>query len=242
MPGEVAIKRCKKLYFRGVKATTTEHELRTHFSAFGQIVKVYLIFNPHTGKSKSFGYVEFTTVEEAESALQFLNHTLSGKLFFVERHRNSFAIQPPRKRKNIVHLSKKAADKRAWRAQVQREALIAQNRCSGLTPRADYPLENKFDRPVFTPVKSYRTSQLNTENSLKSILIRQKLSESHPSHQVMSSFGEYYQHIKSLNATVLNHEPSNCRFNNESEYHRLKRIERTTSCILSFQRLEKHAS
>ena len=204
-------------------------------------MKVYLIFNPHTGKSKSFGYVEFARVEDAESALQYSNHTISGKQFFVERHKNSLEVHSARKEITSLTTSKKAADKRIRRAHKKEEALIAKAGSSELTPRPDLPAEYMNPLPALTTAKSCFTSKLNTENSLKSILIRQKLHESHTSPRIMCHFAEYYQHIKSLNATVLNHYPSNCRFNNESEHRRIERTERTTICVFSSKLLHKHA-
>ena len=121
-PTEVIEKRSKKLYFRGVKPTTTENDLYGYFSTFGEVVKVYLIFNPHSGKSKCFGYVEFCSLETAQIVHQYADHKIAGKKICIERHKNT-NLQPAnnglaintkhsgRSQKSPLRAATKAADK-----------------------------------------------------------------------------------------------------------------------------------
>ena len=63
---EVFDKQPNKLFLGGVQSNITEDELRTLFSAFGSIKKIYLIYDKVTNKSKGFGFLEYEKSEVAE--------------------------------------------------------------------------------------------------------------------------------------------------------------------------------
>ena len=62
-----------KLYVGNMNYRTTEEGLRAHFSPFGDILSVNIIFDRQTGQSKGFGFVEMETPESAQAAIDALN-------------------------------------------------------------------------------------------------------------------------------------------------------------------------
>lgn len=53
----------------------TQDELKTAFSAYGEISSVNLITDKFTGESKGFGFVEMPNNSEADAAIKGLNET-----------------------------------------------------------------------------------------------------------------------------------------------------------------------
>lgn len=63
----------KKLYIGNLPYTTTEDDLRDLFSQAGTVVTVELIKDRDTGNSKGFAFVEMSSQEEAEKAINTFN-------------------------------------------------------------------------------------------------------------------------------------------------------------------------
>jgi RNA recognition motif-containing protein len=63
----------KNLYVGNLSYHTSEDTLRDLFSEFGQIESVRLITDRDTGRSKGFAFVEMSTDESADQAIQALN-------------------------------------------------------------------------------------------------------------------------------------------------------------------------
>jgi RNA recognition motif-containing protein len=59
----------KKLYVGNMSFQTTEDELRTLFSEFGEVSSVNIITDRETGRPRGFGFVEMDGAEKAISAL-----------------------------------------------------------------------------------------------------------------------------------------------------------------------------
>lgn len=62
-----------KLYVGNLPHSFTEQELTDLFAAFGTVVSAKLILDRDTGKSRGFGFVEMSSKEEAEKAIQEQN-------------------------------------------------------------------------------------------------------------------------------------------------------------------------
>lgn len=62
-----------KLYVGNMNYRTTEDGLRAHFSPYGEIVSVNIIFDRQTGQSKGFGFVEMENGDAAQAAIEALN-------------------------------------------------------------------------------------------------------------------------------------------------------------------------
>jgi cold-inducible RNA-binding protein len=69
-----------KLFVGNLEHSVTEQDLRDAFGQFGQVVDATVIQDRETGRSRGFGFIEFSVAEEAERATQELNGTeLNGR-------------------------------------------------------------------------------------------------------------------------------------------------------------------
>lgn len=62
-----------KLFVGGLPFKTTQDELQQHFAAAGQVVSAQIIIDKFSGRSKGFGFVEMSTPEEAQKAIEMFN-------------------------------------------------------------------------------------------------------------------------------------------------------------------------
>ncbi|KAJ8754144.1 hypothetical protein K2173_002043 [Erythroxylum novogranatense] len=62
-----------KLFVSGLSRLTTDEKLREAFAPFGQLVEAKVITDRPTGRSKGFGFVTYTNMEEAEKAREGMN-------------------------------------------------------------------------------------------------------------------------------------------------------------------------
>ena len=60
----------KKLYVGNLSFTSSEEEIKTMFSQFGEVTSVTIIKDRDTGRSRGFGFVE---MENADAAIAQLN-------------------------------------------------------------------------------------------------------------------------------------------------------------------------
>ncbi len=63
----------KKLYIGNLPYATTTEELRGYFSQAGNVVDAVVILDSRTGRSKGFGFVEFSDEQEAKRAIEMFN-------------------------------------------------------------------------------------------------------------------------------------------------------------------------
>jgi len=68
----------KKLFIGNLPFTMTDDQLTSIFAAFGQVVLANIVKDKYSGRSKGFGFVEFTTEEEAKAAMQALDGSDQG--------------------------------------------------------------------------------------------------------------------------------------------------------------------
>ena len=82
-----------KLYVGGLPYSVTETQLEEVFAAHGTVESARVITDRMTGRSRGFGFVEMSSPEEAEEAMQKLNGTdLEGRSLTV----NEAKPQQPR--------------------------------------------------------------------------------------------------------------------------------------------------
>lgn len=62
-----------KLFVGNLNYRMTAEDLRAAFSEFGEIVDCIVMTDKFSGRSKGFGFVTFSTAEEADAALNALN-------------------------------------------------------------------------------------------------------------------------------------------------------------------------
>ena len=63
----------KKLFVGGIPYQATEDELNEAFSKAGTVDSVAIIQDKMSGRSKGFGFVEMSTEEEANAAVEMWN-------------------------------------------------------------------------------------------------------------------------------------------------------------------------
>lgn len=68
----------RNLYVKNLDENISEDILREKFSEHGKVCRIS-IMKDKEGKSRGFGFVEFSTHEEATKALECLNGVLLGK-------------------------------------------------------------------------------------------------------------------------------------------------------------------
>lgn len=78
----------KKLYVGGLSYSTTEDALRDAFSQIGAVESATIIKDKMSGRSKGFGFVEMSSDEEAEKAIEMWNgKELDGRKLTVNEAR-----------------------------------------------------------------------------------------------------------------------------------------------------------
>ena len=63
----------KKLFVGSLPYSTTDDALKTAFSQAGTVVSATVIIDRMSGRSKGFGFVEMSSDEEANKAIEMLN-------------------------------------------------------------------------------------------------------------------------------------------------------------------------
>lgn len=63
----------KKLYVGGVSYDSTDDSLRAAFEQAGTVESATIIMDKMTGRSKGFGFVEMSTPEEAQKAIEMFD-------------------------------------------------------------------------------------------------------------------------------------------------------------------------
>jgi len=63
----------KKLYVGGLSYDTTQESLQTYFAQAGAVESATIIMDKMSGRSKGFGFIEMSTDEEAQKAIELFN-------------------------------------------------------------------------------------------------------------------------------------------------------------------------
>ena len=76
----------KRLFVAGLPFSSTDSDLKDHFSKAGVITLVQIIIDKFSGRSKGFGFIEFEKEEEAAKAIEMFHETDFGgrKLIVAE--------------------------------------------------------------------------------------------------------------------------------------------------------------
>ncbi|CAG8589545.1 10949_t:CDS:2 [Paraglomus brasilianum] len=62
-----------KLFVGGLPWSTNDSDLRSKFEEYGQVEDAVVIRDRETGRSRGFGFVTYSTNEEAENAINGMN-------------------------------------------------------------------------------------------------------------------------------------------------------------------------
>lgn len=83
----------KKLYVGNLPFSLGDEELMSLFAPAGNVASARVVLDPATGRKRGFGFVEMSTPEEAEAAVQMFNNTeVEGRQIVVDIARE----RPPR--------------------------------------------------------------------------------------------------------------------------------------------------
>ena len=75
-----------KLYVGGLSFQTTDESLKTFFSEAGTVNSAKVIIDRMTGKSRGFGFIEMSSEEEADKAIETLNgKELDGRTLKIDK-------------------------------------------------------------------------------------------------------------------------------------------------------------
>ncbi|MCR4334803.1 MAG: RNA-binding protein [Patescibacteria group bacterium] len=78
----------KKLYVGGIAYSTSEDALKTYFAQAGTVTSASIIMDKMTNRSKGFGFVEMSSDEEAQNAINMFNgKELEGRRLTVNEAR-----------------------------------------------------------------------------------------------------------------------------------------------------------
>ena len=87
----------KKLYVGNLPFSVTEETLRDKFADCGSVDSVKIITDRDTGRSKGFGFVEMSSDDEAQSAIdKFDGQDYEGRPMRVNEARPRENSRPPR--------------------------------------------------------------------------------------------------------------------------------------------------
>jgi cold-inducible RNA-binding protein len=74
-----------KLFVGSISWDSTEDSLKEFFSAAGTVTSASIIMDKMTGRSKGFGFVEMSSEEEAQKAIEELNgKELDGRALVID--------------------------------------------------------------------------------------------------------------------------------------------------------------
>ena len=77
-----------KLYVGGISWNTSDDDLRTVFQKFGELLEVTVITDRDTGRSRGFGFVTFTSNDDATKAISKMDGTvMDGRTLTVNEAR-----------------------------------------------------------------------------------------------------------------------------------------------------------
>ncbi|XP_058498749.1 heterogeneous nuclear ribonucleoprotein A0-like [Solea solea] len=74
-----------KLFVGGLNVNTDSNDLRKHFEQYGKLTDCTVIVNKQLQRSRCFGFVTFTTLEEADTAVKAGLHTIDGHIVEVKQ-------------------------------------------------------------------------------------------------------------------------------------------------------------
>ncbi|KAK9938332.1 hypothetical protein M0R45_015079 [Rubus argutus] len=93
---ETAVLNNTNLFISGLNKRTTSEGLHKAFSAFGEVVQARVVTDRVSGFSKGFGFVRYSTLEDAAKGKQGMDgQFLDGWVIFAEYARPRQPTSPP---------------------------------------------------------------------------------------------------------------------------------------------------
>ncbi|XP_067391166.1 heterogeneous nuclear ribonucleoprotein A1 isoform X7 [Emydura macquarii macquarii] len=75
----------RKLFIGGLSFETTDESLRGHFEQWGALTDCVVMRDPNTKRSRGFGFVTYSTVEEVDAAMNARPHKVDGRVVEPKR-------------------------------------------------------------------------------------------------------------------------------------------------------------
>jgi RNA recognition motif-containing protein len=74
-----------KLYVGNLPYSTVDHQLKELFDEYGEVAAASVVVDRITGRARGFGFVEYTTPEAAQKAMEAMNgYSLEGRSLTVD--------------------------------------------------------------------------------------------------------------------------------------------------------------
>ena len=87
-----------KLFVRNLPYSLRDEDLKQIFERAGTIVSAKVVMDRETGRSRGFGFVEFSTEEEGKKAIQELNgFSIQGRSLEVDKAKDPVKGGAPRR-------------------------------------------------------------------------------------------------------------------------------------------------
>lgn len=127
-----------RLFVRNLPYTTTEDELREHFSKFGNVSEVHIVVDKDTKRSKGIAYVLYAIPESASRAIEIVDNSIfQGRLLHVmaARHKKSSDKQElhnstktlKQRREEERKASEASGNTKAWNSLFMRPDTVVEN-------------------------------------------------------------------------------------------------------------------
>ncbi|XP_061579467.1 heterogeneous nuclear ribonucleoprotein A3 isoform X2 [Cololabis saira] len=75
----------RKLFIGGLSFETTEESLRAHFEQWGSLTDCVVMRDPNSKRSRGFGFVTYTNVNEVDDAMKARPHKVDGRVVEPKR-------------------------------------------------------------------------------------------------------------------------------------------------------------
>lgn len=75
----------RKLFIGGLSFETTDDSLREHFEKWGTLTDCVVMRDPQTKRSRGFGFVTYSCVEEVDAAMCARPHKVDGRVVEPKR-------------------------------------------------------------------------------------------------------------------------------------------------------------
>ncbi|CAI5652912.1 heterogeneous nuclear ribonucleoprotein A0 [Oreochromis niloticus] len=83
--GETMTSKLCKLFVGGLNVETTDEGLRKYFEQYGTLSDCVVVMNQQLGRSRCFGFITYSTPEEADAAMAAKPHVVEGNNVEVKR-------------------------------------------------------------------------------------------------------------------------------------------------------------
>lgn len=94
----------KKLFVGNLPYSVNDTQLKSLFDQAGIVESAAVITDKYSGRSKGFGFVEMSTMEEAQKAIDTLNgYEIEGRKLNVSEARPLGERKPRREHRNFGH-------------------------------------------------------------------------------------------------------------------------------------------